>query len=255
MGSEMCIRDRSQPLLKSLDELGHKTPSPIQSAAIPVLLDGSDLVGRAPTGTGKTGAFALPIIHRISLEKAYPQVLVLTPTRELAIQVAQAFRDYSKYIEGLKVLAIYGGAEYSDQIRGLRRGAQVIVGTPGRVMDHIRRKTLELNRLSYLVLDEADEMLRMGFIEEVESILQYTPDTRQTSLFSATMPKEMETLAESFLKDAVTIRAARAGETVDAIEQSAVLVKGMDKRDVLLQELQKFYMILVPQLRDSSLMF
>ena len=228
----------SQPLLKSLDELGHKTPSPIQSAAIPVLLNGSDLVGRAPTGTGKTGAFALPIINRISLEKAYPQVLVLTPTRELAIQVAQAFRDYSKYIEGLKVLAIYGGAGYSDQIRGLRRGAQVIVGTPGRVMDHIRRKTLQLNKLSYLVLDEADEMLRMGFIEEVESILQYTPDTRQTSLFSATMPKQIKNITTKYLRNPKDLMIGEVKSKDRLINQKYWIVQNINKLDGLTRILE-----------------
>ena len=242
-----CSFGLCQPLLKSLVELGHKTPSPIQSAAIPVLLNGSDLVGRAPTGTGKTGAFALPIINRIALEQSYPQVLVLTPTRELAIQVAQAFRDYSKYIEGLRVLAIYGGSGYSDQIRGLRRGAHVIVGTPGRVMDHIRRKTLELGRLGYLVLDEADEMLRMGFIEEVESILQHTPDTRQTSLFSATMPKQIKNITAKYLRNPKDLMIGEVKSKDRLINQKYWVVQNINKLDGLTRilEVENFDAILL----------
>jgi len=167
------------PMLKVLDDLGYETPTPIQSQAIPHLLQGLDLLGHAPTGTGKTAAFALPLLSRIDIQNKNVQVLTLTPTRELAIQVAEAFQRYASHIKGFHVLPIYGGQEYSGQIRQLKRGVHVVVGTPGRLMDHMRKGTLKLGDLEALVLDEADEMLRMGFIDEVEWILEQTPDNRQ----------------------------------------------------------------------------
>ncbi|RLA31833.1 MAG: ATP-dependent helicase, partial [Gammaproteobacteria bacterium] len=176
----------AKPLLGVLDELGYETPTPIQAQAIPPLLDGRDLLGHAPTGTGKTAAFALPLLSRLDLAGKHVQVMTLTPTRELAIQVAEAFQRYASQLKGFHVLPIYGGQEYGGQIRQLKRGVHVVVGTPGRVMDHMRKGTLKLGGLKALVLDEADEMLRMGFLEEVEWILEQMPKKRQMALFSAT---------------------------------------------------------------------
>jgi len=161
----------SKPILKALDEVGYETPSPIQAEAIPLLLAGKDIIGQAQTGTGKTAAFALPLLSKLDLTQKDPQIMVLAPTRELAIQVAEAFQTYAKHIKGFHVLPIYGGQDYRGQIRSLERGVHVVVGTPGRVMDHMRRGTLKLGKLSALVLDEADEMLRMGFIDDVEWII------------------------------------------------------------------------------------
>lgn len=168
--------------------MGYEKPSPIQAACIPHLLEGRDVLGMAQTGSGKTAAFALPMLTRIQPEVARPQVLVLAPTRELAVQVSEAFGDFSKHMSGLRVLALYGGQRYDIQLRALRQGPQVVVGTPGRLLDHIKRGTLDLSGLKGLVLDEADEMLRMGFIEDVETIMAELPEDHQTALFSATMP-------------------------------------------------------------------
>ena len=173
----------AEPVLKTLTEVGYEVPTPIQEQTIPLVLAGRDVVGQAQTGTGKTAAFALPLLSRIELDRREVQVLVLTPTRELAIQVAEAFQRYATHLRGFHVLPIYGGQAYDGQLRSLSRGVHVVVGTPGRVMDHMRRKTLVLGKLSCLVLDEADEMLRMGFIDDVDWILQQTPDERQTALF------------------------------------------------------------------------
>ena len=191
------FRDLNLPdsLISVLDEIGYETPTPIQNQAIPPLMSGRDILGHAPTGTGKTAAFALPLLSNIDVHNKNIQVLTLTPTRELAIQVAEAFQHYASNIKGFHVLPVYGGQEYGGQIRQLKRGVQVVVGTPGRLMDHMRKGTLKLGGLRAVVLDEADEMLRMGFIEEVEWILQQTPDKRQIALFSATMPKQVERIA------------------------------------------------------------
>ncbi|HEY9151004.1 MAG TPA: DEAD/DEAH box helicase, partial [Gammaproteobacteria bacterium] len=170
-----------EPLQKALRDVGYETPSPIQARTIPLLLEGRDLVGQAQTGTGKTAAFALPMLARIDLKSSATQVLVLAPTRELAIQVAEAFQRYATHMKGFHVLPIYGGQDYGTQLRALKRGAQVVVGTPGRVMDHMRKGTLNLDSLQALVLDEADEMLRMGFIDDVEWVLSQTPPTRQVA--------------------------------------------------------------------------
>src|SRR5215210_3499086 len=178
----------SDPLLRVLMELGYESPSPIQAATIPILLGNRDVLGQAQTGTGKTAAFALPILVRIDIRQTAPQALVLAPTRELAIQVAEAFQRYATHIPGFHVLPIYGGQSYGPQLSALRRGVHVVVGTPGRVIDHLEKGSLDLSHLKTLVLDEADEMLRMGFIDDVETILQKTPDSHQTALFSATMP-------------------------------------------------------------------
>ena len=178
----------SKEVLKGLTAVGYETPTPIQAETIPLLINGSDVLGQAQTGTGKTAAFALPILSKIDLNQKTPQALILTPTRELAIQVAEALQTYASHLKGFHVLPIYGGQSYETQLRALKRGVHVVVGTPGRVMDHMRRGKLILNELKTLVLDEADEMLRMGFIEDVEWILEQTPNQRQIALFSATMP-------------------------------------------------------------------
>jgi ATP-dependent RNA helicase DeaD len=238
----------AEPLITALDKIGYETPSPIQAEAIPHLLQGLDLLGHAPTGTGKTAAFALPLLSRLDMHDKNVQVMTLTPTRELAIQVAEAFQRYASHIKGFHVLPIYGGQEYSGQIRQLKRGVQVVVGTPGRVMDHMRKGTLKLNGLKALVLDEADEMLRMGFIEEVEWILDQTPKGRQMALFSATMPKEVERIARRHLNkpQEVSIKAKTA--TAETIRQRYWQVSGLHKLDALTR-------ILEVETFDAILMF
>ncbi len=206
-------------LLKSLKAVGYESPSPIQAEAIPPLLEGRDLLGQAQTGTGKTAAFALPILQHVNTRSNSPQVLVLAPTRELAIQVAEAFQRYASSMKGFHVLPVYGGQSYDNQIRALKRGVQVIVGTPGRVMDHIRKKTLKLDALTHLVLDEADEMLRMGFIDDVEWVLSQCPEEKQIALFSATMPKEIAKVANTYLNDPVHIKIKVSTTTADTIRQ------------------------------------
>jgi ATP-dependent RNA helicase DeaD len=225
-------------LLKVLDEVGYERPSPIQSETIPLLLQGYDVLGQAQTGTGKTAAFALPLLSSIVIQQKEPQVLVLTPTRELAIQVAEAFHRYATYIDGFHVLPVYGGQDYSAQIRALRRGVNVVVGTPGRVMDHMRRGTLQLHKLSTLVLDEADEMLRMGFIEDVEWILEQCPAKRQTALFSATMPKPIREIAEKHLQNPQHITIKVKTSTAETIRQRYWPVSGLHKLDALTRILE-----------------
>ena len=225
-------------LIKTLEEVGYETPSPIQSGAIPPLLKGSDLIGHAPTGTGKTAAFALPLLARIDLKQRHEQVLVLTPTRELTIQVAEAFQRYAHRMKGFHVLPIYGGQEYSGQIRALRRGVHIIVGTPGRVMDHMRKRTLKLDNLQALVLDEADEMLRMGFIDDVEWILEQTPESRQIALFSATMPKQIEKIAKRYLTDAYDVAIKAKTATAESINQRYWSVSNLHKLDALTRILE-----------------
>jgi ATP-dependent RNA helicase DeaD len=220
-------------LLAALAEVGYETPSPIQAACIPHLLADRDLLGEAQTGTGKTAAFALPILARLDLASARPQALVLTPTRELAIQVSEAFTKYAHRLQNFHVLPIYGGQSMVVQLRQLARGAQVIVGTPGRIMDHIERGSLKFDALSMLVLDEADEMLRMGFIDDVEWILQHTPSSRQTALFSATMPPAIREVAHRHLRDPEEVRIRTATKTVEKIRQRYWLVRGVDKLDAL----------------------
>jgi superfamily II DNA/RNA helicase len=221
------------PVLKALDDIGYETPSPIQAKIIPFMLQGKDVLGQAQTGTGKTAAFALPILSRIDLKLKDPQVLVLAPTRELAIQVAEAFQGYAARLKGFHVLPIYGGQDYNVQLRQLTRGVHVVVGTPGRVMDHMRRGTLKLDSLKTLVLDEADEMLRMGFIDDVEWILEQTPKQRQIALFSATMPSIIRKIAQKYLNnpEEVTIK-VKATET-PAIRQRFWFVSGLHKLDAL----------------------
>ncbi|MCO4811266.1 MAG: DEAD/DEAH box helicase [Gammaproteobacteria bacterium] len=228
----------TEPLLKALDEIGYETPSPIQAQAVPYLLKGLDLLGHAPTGTGKTAAFALPLLSRLDMKSKHVQIITLTPTRELAIQVAEAFQRYAKHIKGFHVLPIYGGQEYSGQIRQLRRGVQVVVGTPGRVMDHMRKGTLKLGNLQAVVLDEADEMLRMGFIDEVSWILEQTPEKRQMALFSATMPKEVERIARKHLHNPQEISIKAKTATAETIRQRYWQVSGFHKLDALTRILE-----------------
>src|SRR5210317_1831338 len=211
-------------ILDALKDVGYETPSPIQAEAIPTLLNGDDLLGQAQTGTGKTAAFALPLLNRIDPNLHQPQLLILAPTRELAIQVAEACEQYSRYLSGIRTLSIYGGQAYDTQLRALRKGVQVVIGTPGRVMDHINRKTLKLDKLQALVLDEADEMLRMGFIDDVEWILDKTPDQRQIALFSATMPAVIQKVASKYLNNPEKIKIKSKTQTATTIKQSFLQV-------------------------------
>ncbi len=228
----------SDTLLQTLTQIGYETPSPIQAQCIPVLLEGHDLIGMAQTGTGKTAAFALPLMETIDVKLMKPQALILTPTRELAIQVAEALQSYAKNLPGFHVLPIYGGQSYTIQLKQLARGAHVIVGTPGRVMDHLERKTLNLDNLKTLVLDEADEMLRMGFIDDVEWILEHTPEQHQTALFSATMPEQIRRVAQKYLVEPREIKIKSATATVAAIRQVYWQVSGMHKLDALTRILE-----------------
>ena len=239
----------SAPVLKALIDVGYETPSPIQMMTIPLMLEGRDVLGQAQTGTGKTAAFALPILTNLDLKQKDPQVLVLAPTRELAIQVAEAFQTYASHIQGFHVLPVYGGQDYTGQIRALKRGVHVVVGTPGRVMDHMRKGTLKLGGLKTLVLDEADEMLRMGFIDDVDWILEQTPSTRQIALFSATMPKEVRRIAKAHLNDpsevTITVRTATAA----LIRQRFWVASGMNNK------LEALTRILEAESFDAMLIF
>lgn len=228
----------AEPILKALTSVGYETPSPIQAQTIPLLLAGRDVLGQAQTGTGKTAAFALPILQNIKPKLKQPQVLVLAPTRELAIQVAEAFSSYAANYPGIAVLPIYGGADFRSQLQGLKRGAQIVVGTPGRVMDHMRRGTLSLASLSHLVLDEADEMLRMGFIDDVEWVLSEAPSNIQMALFSATMPNQIKSITEKYLKDPAVVRIASQNKTAATIEQQYWNVAGTHKLDALTRILE-----------------
>jgi ATP-dependent RNA helicase DeaD len=230
--------DLTEPLLKALDDVGYETPSPIQAQVIPFMLQGKDVLGQAQTGTGKTAAFALPILSRIDLKQKDPQVLVLAPTRELAIQVAEAFQRYAAHLKGFHVLPIYGGQDYSSQLRQLKRGAHVVVGTPGRVMDHMRKGTLNLDTLKVLVLDEADEMLRMGFIDDVEWVLEQTPDDIQIALFSATMPSEIRKIAQKYLHEPEQITIKVTTASAENIRQRFWVVSGVHKLDALTRILE-----------------
>ena len=227
-----------EPVLAAIKAVGYETPSPIQAATIPALLGGRDIVGQAQTGTGKTAAFALPLLSRIDIELQQPQLLVLAPTRELALQVAEAFQRYASKLRDFHVLPIYGGQDFKPQLTRLRRGVHVVVGTPGRVMDHMRRGTLKLDHLKALVLDEADEMLRMGFIDDVEWILEQTPRERQVALFSATMPKEIRRIARSHLKDPQEISIKVKTTTAETINQRYWTVSGFHKLDALTRILE-----------------
>ncbi len=225
-------------VLKSVEEAGYETPSAIQAETIPHLLEGKDLIGQAQTGTGKTAAFSLPLLSRLDLSSKDTQILVLAPTRELAIQVAEAMQSYARHLKGFHVMPIYGGQSIDIQLRQLRRGAHVVVGTPGRVMDHLRRRTLKLANLQALVLDEADEMLRMGFIDDVETILKETPETRQTVLFSATMPSVIKRITQKYLNNPVDIKVKSKTSTVSTIAQYYWSGKTSYKLDALTRLLE-----------------
>ena len=228
----------SEPVMKAVAAVGYETPSPIQAATIPAMLQGRDVLGQAQTGTGKTGAFALPVLSNIDLNATKPQVLVLAPTRELAIQVAEAFQTYSASMPGFRVLPVYGGQPYGQQLSALRRGVHVVVGTPGRVIDHLDRGTLDLSELKTLVLDEADEMLRMGFIDDVEAVLKKLPETRQVALFSATMPSQIRRIAQTYLQQPVEVTIASKTTTSANIRQRYWWVSGMHKLDALTRILE-----------------
>ncbi len=237
----------AKPVLKAIEDVGYETPSPIQSESIPPLLAGRDILGQAQTGTGKTAAFALPLLSRLDLALKQPQVLVLTPTRELAIQVSEAFQAYARHMRGFHILPVYGGQSMSTQLRQLKRGVHIVVGTPGRIMDHLRRKTLSLDKLGSIVLDEADEMLSMGFIEDIEWILEQTPETKQVALFSATMPSAIRKIAQHHLRDPIEIKIKAKTATVEAITQHYWQVTGLHKLDALTRilEVQDFDAMLI----------
>ena len=232
----------SEPVMKALASVGYEQPSPIQAQSIPPLLAGRDILGIAQTGTGKTAAFALPLLCTIDSSAKKPQAIVLTPTRELAIQVAEAFQKYASFIKGFHVLPIYGGQDMRVQLRALTRPVHVVVGTPGRVMDHLRKGSLDLQDLKTVVLDEADEMLRMGFIDDVQWILEHTPKERQVALFSATMPKPIQKVTEQYLKNPVEIRITPESKTVERIEQRFMMVQQNRKLDAItrLMEVEVF---------------
>ena len=225
-------------VLQAVADVGYETPSAIQAATIPALLAGSDVVGLAQTGTGKTAAFAIPILSRIDTSSRQTQALVLAPTRELALQVAEAFSRYAAHLPRLTVLPIYGGQSYGVQLAGLRRGAQVVVGTPGRIIDHLDRGTLDLSHLDYLVLDEADEMLQMGFAEDVERILADTPEYKQVALFSATMPPAIRKITGKYLHEPVEVAVKAKTATAENIEQRYLQVAGPRKMDALTRVLE-----------------
>ena len=228
----------SEPVLRALADVGYESPSPIQAQTIPLFLAGRDLLGQAQTGTGKTAAFALPALTKIDLTRHEPQVLVLVPTRELALQVSEAFLRYAAHLKGFHVLPIYGGQSYQPQLNALRRGVHVVVGTPGRVIDHMNRGTLKLSGLTLLVLDEADEMLRMGFVDAVESILEQTPPQRQVALFSATLPAPIRRIAAKHLRNPAEITIKSKTTTATNIRQRYWMVSGMHKLDALTRILE-----------------
>ena len=225
-------------LEKAVASVGYETPSPIQAESIPPLLEGRDLIGQAQTGTGKTAAFALPILARLQAGGKLPGALVLCPTRELAIQVAEAFQTYARYLKNFHVLPVYGGQDMRVQLGQLKRGVDVVVGTPGRLLDHLKRGSLNLSNLQTVVLDEADEMLRMGFIDDVEQILAYSAGKKQTVLFSAPLPKPILRVAEKFLTDPAHIKIKTKSATVDTIEQHYWLLNNNQKLDALTRLLE-----------------
>src|SRR5680860_444053 len=247
--TNMTDTDSDQPLtfadlgidkrvLRALNDVGYESPSPIQAATIPALLEGRHVVGLAQTGTGKTAAFAVPILSQIDLRQKKPQALVLAPTRELALQVAEAFGRYAAHLPGLHVLPVYGGQGYGVQLSALRRGVHVVVGTPGRIMDHLEKGTLDLSQLRFLVLDEADEMLKMGFQEDVETILTDTPESKHVALFSATMPAQIRRIAKKYLTDAAEITVKNKTTTVANLTQRYLQVAQPQKLDALTRILE-----------------
>jgi ATP-dependent RNA helicase DeaD len=228
----------SDPILKAIQDVGYESPSPIQSASIPPLLEGRDLLGQAQTGTGKTAAFALPLLSQLDLSLKSPQILVLTPTRELALQVCESMKTYSKYLQDFHIIPLYGGQGMDTQLRSLRRGVQAVVGTPGRIMDHLRRGTLKLDQIKTVVLDEADEMLRMGFLDAVEEIFSQTPDQKQVALFSATMPENVKRIAQRYLNNPVEIKIKSKTATVSTVTQRFWQVTEQHKLDALTRILE-----------------
>ncbi|MDQ8187519.1 DEAD/DEAH box helicase [Pelagicoccus sp. SDUM812002] len=239
----------SQPVQDALVEIGYETPSPIQAKAIPVVLSGRDLIGQAQTGTGKTAAFALPLLSMLDPQDEGPKAIILAPTRELALQVSEAISNYGRNVKKLGVTAIYGGTDFTRQFRALERKPAIVVGTPGRIMDHIRRGSLDLSRISHVILDEADEMLRMGFIEDVEWILEHTPADRQTALFSATMPPRIAAIAKKQLKDPVTVAIKTSTATVSTVRQRFIKCNGMRHKIEVLGNL------LETEERDAAIVF
>jgi ATP-dependent RNA helicase DeaD len=233
--SELAL---SPAVFQALEKTGYERPSPIQAKTIPLLLAGRDVIGQAQTGTGKTAAFALPLLSKLDLKQKNPQVLVLAPTRELAIQVAEAFQTYAAFITGFHVLPVYGGQDFRGQLQGLKRGAHVVVGTPGRVMDHMRRGTLDLSGLKTIVLDEADEMLRMGFIDDVEWVLEQAPKERQIALFSATMPAPIRKIATQHLREPEHVTIEVKTVSAETIRQRYWTVRGINKLDALTRILE-----------------
>lgn len=225
--------DLNPQILRGIQEMGFEEATPIQARAIPVLMEGSDVIGQAQTGTGKTAAFGIPLLQKVDGQNKSTQAIVLCPTRELAIQVAEEIRTLSKYMHGTKILPVYGGQDIGKQIRSLKGGAQIIIGTPGRVMDHLRRKTIRCDEVHTIVLDEADEMLNMGFREDIETVLGYLPTERQTVLFSATMPKPILEITKKFQNNAVMIKEVKKELTVPSVEQFYYDVKRKDKVEVL----------------------
>lgn len=220
-------------ILRAVEEMGFEQMTPIQAQAIPVLLEGRDVIGQAQTGTGKTAAFGIPVIQNVSPDDNSLQALILCPTRELAIQAAREIRGFAKFMHGIKVLPIYGGQDISKQIRSLKGGVQIVVGTPGRVMDHMRRRTLKLGALKMLVLDEADEMLDMGFREDIEMICSAIESEHQTALFSATMPKEIMDITDRYQKDAVLVKVVKKELTIPLVKQYYYEVRNRDKEEVI----------------------
>ena len=225
--------DLNPQILRAIKEMGFEEATPIQAQSIPAVMSGRDVIGQAQTGTGKTASFGIPLLHKVDPKLKKTQALILCPTRELAIQVSNELHNLAKYMHGIKILPIYGGQEIGKQIRSLKGGVQIIVGTPGRVMDHLRRKTIRCDFIHTIILDEADEMLNMGFREDIEEVLKYLPEDRQTVLFSATMPKEIMEITKQYQKDALTIKVVKKELTVKNIEQYYYDVRRKDKLDIL----------------------
>ena len=240
MTDKITFNDLGLPefILKAVSDLGFETPSPIQQACIPALLEGRDVLGMAQTGSGKTAAFSLPILAKIDPAAKHPQLLVMAPTRELAIQVADACEHFMKYAKGINIVTLYGGQRYDIQLRALKQGAQVVVGTPGRILDHIRRNTLNLSELKAIVLDEADEMLRMGFIDDVETVMAELPEEHQTALFSATMPEPIRRITKRFMKNPQEVKIKVNNDNAPDIEQNCWYVQGFRKNEALLRFLE-----------------
>ena len=228
----------SEAVVAALTDVGYETPTPIQAQTIPALLGGADLLGQAQTGTGKTAAFALPILSKINVELRATQALILAPTRELAIQVAEAFQKYAAKMPGFNVLPIYGGQSYTPQLKGLKRGAHVVVGTPGRLLDHVKSGALSLEHLKFLVLDEGDEMLQMGFVDDIEFLFQQAPEDKQVALFTATLPHSIRRIAQTHMRDPREISVQSRGEAAPKIRQRYWMVSGLHKLDALTRVLE-----------------